>query len=291
MAFRFDQVGRQLDRQTTGATPPNAFLPEDAKERFTDGSDALNGYMPGYSTLIEIFASRYFFVLNGCDYDYESVVTMIVRPLGWGCRAAFYLSSALFLLMAYVHARNPLFEYSSFSRERNDEGTLQQDPTDIFEWFVAFVFGAWCVAIVTEVLSYMVGRGGAARPYAGQCSAFPFVLFNRTAVASNSGRCCIFATLFVFYGLFAFAAVVAVRTAIAHTFITRNLFFAIVLAAFTAFQLLGALADSVSLGGIDGLAVMNRPASWLAALRMIVVMPVLVITSACFVIMSFPSYS
>ena len=290
MAFRFDQVGRALDSHT-GTVPPKSFLPNDAKSRFSDGSDALHGYMPGYSTLLEIFASRYFFILNACDYEYESVLTMVMRPVGWGCRFAFYASSVLFLIMAYVHERNPLFEYSSFSRERDDEGTLQNDPTDIFEWFVTFVYGVWCVAIVTEVLSYMVGRGGGARPYAGQCSAFPFVLFNRTAISGNYGRCCMFAALLVFYTLFACAAAAAMRTVIAHMFITRNVYFAITLGAFTAFQLLAALADAVSLGGVDGLAVMNRPASWLASLRMIVLQPILVITSVALILMCFPTYA
>lgn len=291
MAFRFDHVGRALDASSTGAVPPKSFLPNDAKERFTDGSDALRGYMPGYSTLLEIFASRYYFVLNACDYDYESVVTMVMRPVGWGCRMAFYASSAVFLVMAYLHQRNPLFEYSSFSRERDNEGTLQSDPTDVFEWFVGFVYSVWCVAIATEVLTYMVGRGGAARPYAGQCAAFPLVLFNRTAVASDSARCCIFAALLVFYIAFAFAAAVVLRTVIAHMFITRNVYFAIIFGTFTAFQLFGSLADALSLGGIDGLAVMNRPASWLASVRMIILQPVLVITSVSLIIMCFPSYT
>jgi hypothetical protein len=292
-SFSFADVGRTLDARAAaiGAAPPKTFLPKDAKERYTDGSDGLRGHMPGHASLIEILASRYYYVANGCDYENESLLTMALRVLGWGGRLAFYVFSLVFVLMAMAHERNPLGEYMRFSRERDTEGTLRDDPTDIFEAFVYFVFGVWVVAIASEMLSYLVGRAGASRPYGGQCSVFPLLLFNRVALDAEDGRCCWVLALMLFYLAAGALATVMLHTMVGHVFVTRNLWMAILLGMMTAFQLLGALADAVSLGGIDGLSVGNKPASWVASVRIIVVMPVLVITSVALIIMSFPTYS
>ena len=289
-SFSFGDVGRALDaRSATGAVPPKAVLPDDAKSRFYDGSDQLRGHVPGYASLMEILASRYFYVLNCCDYDAESLLTIIIRPLGWGARLAFYIFSVVFAIMAMYHTNNPMLQYT-FSRERDAEGTLRDDPTDIFEWAVYGIFVVWVVSIATEMLSYLVGRG-VGRPYSGQCSTFPLLLFNRVAMPSESGRCCFYVLLAFWYIGAALFATAMMHTIVSHMFVTRNLFFAILFAVLTAFQLLAALADAVSIGGIDGLTVSNRPGSWLASFRVIVMAPIQTIASVAFIILCFPSYA
>jgi hypothetical protein len=289
-SFSFGDVGRALDaRSATGAAPPKAFLPSDAKNRFYDGSDQLRGHVPGHASLIEILASRWFYVLNCCDYQSESVITMVLRPLGWGSRLAFYAFSAVFMLMSMNHESNPLLQYT-FSRERDGEGTLRNDDSDIFEPFVYAIFAIWVFSIATEMLSYLVGRG-AGRPHAKQCSAFPIVLFNRVAIPAESSRCCFYVLLALWYVGATLFATAMLHTIISHLFVTRNFYFAVLFAVLTAFQLLAALADAVSIGGIDGLAVSNRPGSWLASMRVVVLLPIQVIGSVAFIILCFPSYA
>ena len=128
VALNFDKT---LGTRATGAAPPASFLPEDAKERFTDGSDGLRGHLPGYSSLVEIIASRYHFMLNGCVYGEETCVPMFFRPIGWGARLSFFLFSAIFCVMAYMRDTNVIGQYG-FSRERDAEGVLTNSDEDAF---------------------------------------------------------------------------------------------------------------------------------------------------------------
>jgi hypothetical protein len=280
-SFSFDQVGKALT--ATGAAPPKSFLPPDAKERFTDGSDSIAGHLPGDSTLLEVFASRYFFVLNCCDYQYESIVTMTLRPLGWGCRIGLFLTSVIFCVMAAMRDVNIIQEYT-LSRERDTEGTLRNDESDMFESYVHAVFAVWCVSIVLEMFTYLVGRGSSQKPHEGQCSAFPAFLLNRVSIGGeeNEGRCFLAMLMMVWFLGFAASAIVMVYSVMAHCFVTRNPWMLGFFGLMMGFEFFAALADAVSIGGIDGLAVMNRPASWLASLRIVIVLPVQIIFSAFF---------
>ena len=287
--LRFDLGGGKA----TGAVPPQAFLPKDAKERFNDGSDGLRGYMPGYSSLVEILASRYHFVVNGCTYGDENCIPMLLRPLGWGLRLAFFAFSAVFVLMCMTRETSPIGQYG-FSRERTDEGVLENDDTDAFEWFVYVVYGIWVISILTEVGSYLVGRGGGGkRPHYGQCSAFPLTLANRVAINGDGEdglRCVQGLFLLVWFLGFGVLASVMLFVTMSNMFVTRNVYFAWLFVAFIAANVLGALSDGLSIGGIDGLAVQNRPASWLASLRVVVVVPVTLVFSLFFLWMVSPPW-
>jgi len=280
--FTFDNSGR-----STGVLPPKSFLPADAKNRYFDGSDGMRGYLPGDSSLVEILASRYRYVFNGFEHGDENFILMFIRPLGWGFRFAFYMFSLVFIVISMMRSPNPINQYT-FSRERDFEGTLKNDDTDAFEWFVYTVYVTWVVTILTEVLSYLVGRGGGGKkPHGGQCSAFPLTLFNRVSVPGGADdlRCLHgFVLLVFFFGIGASASTM-IYTTISHMFVKRNIFFMWLFVAFICFQAFGALSDAISIGGIDGLAVQNKPAAYLSAFRMIVIMPITVIISIffCFV--------
>ena len=135
---------------------PRDFLPNDAKERFFDDSHGLRGYLPGNSSIFEILASRYHYIVNGCDYSHEeSFLPMVLRPIGWGFRLAFYAFSFVFIIMSMMRETSPIQQYS-FSREKG----LETDNSDSFQWFVTFSYVAWILTIVSEVLTYVIGRGG-----------------------------------------------------------------------------------------------------------------------------------
>lgn len=277
MTFNFRPVGRQLE--VTGAVP-KSFLPRDAKDRFSDGSQGLKGHLPGEASFFEVIASRYYYILGCCDYN-EGCMVFSVRVVGWGCRIAFYASSVLFCILSAARGeRNAIGQYG-FSRERNDGGVLANDQSDIFEWFVYATFIVWCVSIATEMFSYLVGRGSK-RPHDEQISVFPFVMFNRVSLGDDDQRCCIALAMLVWFLGLAAAAIVAVHTIVAHAFVTRNMYIIWLLVLFAGFELLAALADAVSIGTIDGLAVQNRNASWMASVRVVAILPIQIIFSAFF---------
>jgi len=297
-SLRFDKT---IGTPSVGAAPPSSFLPDDAKQRFTDGSDGLRGYLPGYSSLLEILASRYHYILNGCEYGEETCIPMLFRPIGWGCRLAFFLFSAVFCVMAMMRDTNPIGQYT-FSRERDGEGVLKDDDTDAFEWFVYVTYGAWVTSILTEVLTYLVGRGGGGKKaHSHQCSAFPLTLCNRVSIGGSAedaanyddadGMHCLQGMfLFVWFLGFGAMASAMLYTTISHMFVKRNVYFAWLFVVFVGFTVLSTLSDALSLGGIDGLVVQNRLASWLAALRVIVVVPVTVIFSLFFLWLCAPPW-
>ena len=291
VALNFDKT---LGTRATGAAPPASFLPEDAKERFTDGSDGLRGHLPGYSSLVEIIASRYHFMLNGCVYGEETCVPMFFRPIGWGARFSFFLFSAIFCVMAYMRDTNVIGQYG-FSRERNAEGVLINSDEDAFEWFVYVVYGTWVISIVTEVLTYIVGRGGGGKKaHEYQCSAFPLTLFNRVSIGGSKdddgGQCFQGVILLVWFLGFGTMASVMLFATMAQMFVTRNVYFAWLFVVFIVSNALGALADALSLGGIDGIAVQNRWASHLAAVRIVVIVPVCVLFSLFFLWLCSPPW-
>ena len=74
-------------------------------------------------------------------------------------------------------------------------------------------------------------------------------------------------------------------------FVTRNVWFAWLFVALLTAEILGGLSDALSLGGIDGLAVENRPASWLAAFRVVIILPILLIFSLFFLWLCSPPWT
>ena len=289
MAFTFKTVVGK----PTGAAPPKEFLPADARERFYDGSDGIRGYLPGQSSLLEILASRYHYIINGCEYHHdENFVLMILRPIGWGCRLAFYLFSVVFLVIAMMRDQNPVNQYT-FSRERDAEGVLKNDQTDVFEWFVHFVYIIWVATILTEMLTYLVGRGGGGKnPHKGQCSAFPLTLFNRVSIngGENDLRCIQGIILMVWFLALGASASTMLYATISHMFVKRNIYFMFLFVVFICFEAFAALADAISIGGIDGLAVQNKPVSWIVSFRVIVMIPVTTIVSIFFCVLCNPPW-
>ena len=292
--------GQQRPSAQTGAVlPPKDWLPSDAKDRFDDAdASGLNTYLPGDATLLEILASRVFYTLNGCMYDFEeNFIIMMLRPIGWGCRMALFLFSLIFCVMAIGRDTNPIGQYS-FSRERDDDGVLKNgttDDSDVFQWFVWLTFGIWAVSIATSAMTYLAGRYGAKQPYAGQlCASFPFVFCNRTAIDDEGGdgtRCGMMLILTVWFLGNAAAALAVVYTAMSHMYVKRNAYFAYLLLVLLALVVLGTLADALSLGGPTGIYVQSRSASWLASLRAVVIVPVQVIFTGFFVWLCDPPWS
>ena len=288
--FRF-QLG---SASYTGATkPPQEWLPNDAKKRFYDtDADGMGAYLPGHSTLLEVLASRVYYVLNGCLYaDQENFIIMFLRPVGLGLRAAFFLSSIIFCFLSFSMSTNPIFQYS-FSRERNSEGVLMNDQTDVFEWFVYAVYFVWLISIGSCALSYLLGRG-AKQPYAQQCSSFPFLLCNRVSIDGGDGdgsACGSMVLLMIWFLGLSAAASVAVGTAISHTFVTRNVLFSYLLLVFLGMSVMGTLADALSIGGPQGISVQSKAASWIASARVVVIVPVQVIFTVFFLLMCSPPW-
>jgi hypothetical protein len=278
--------------KTTGVAPPKAFLPADAKERYYDESDGLRGYLPGGSSLLEILASRYHYIINGCEYGDENFVLMFLRPVGWGCRLAFYLFSVVFLVIAMMRDTNPISQYT-FSRERDAEGVLKNDQTDVFEWFVYVTYIVWVATILTEILTYLVGRGGGGkRPHDGQCSAFPLTLFNRVSLPGGADdiRCAHGMILLLWFLALGASASTMLYATISHMFVKRNSYFMWLFVVFICFEAFAALSDAISIGGIDGLAVQSKPASWLVSFRVVIMMPVTVIVSIFFCVLCNPPW-
>ena len=289
MAFTFKTV---VGNPTGAAAPPKAFLPADARDRFYDGSDGLRGYLPGNSSLLEILASRYHYVVNGCEYGDENFVLLFLRPVGWGCRLAFYLFSVVFLVIAMMRDTNPVGQYT-FSRERDAEGVLKNDQTDAFEWFVYATYIVWVATIATEVLTYIVGRGGGGKnPHNGQCSAFPLTFFNRVSIngGENDLRCAHGMILLVWFLALGASASTMLYTVLSHMFVKRNSYFMWLFVVFVGFESFAALSDAISIGGIDGLAVQNKPASYLVSFRVVIMLPITVIISIFFCILCNPPW-
>jgi len=274
-------------------TPPQAWLPSDAKTRFDDDDiSGIRGYLPGHATLIEIIASRIYYVLNGCFYAEveENFIIMALRPIGYGCRMAFFMSSVIFCFLTLTCTTNPIKQYN-FSRERNPEGVLENDGSDPFEWFVYLTYLSWVISIFSSVLTYLIGRIGSKNPYRGQfCAGFPFMFCNRTSIDDENGSnfCWMIALVVWFVGLAACASIF-VFTAISHTFVKRNIYFSWVLVVLLSLMAFGTLADALSLGGPTGIYVQNRAASWLASLRIVVISPIQVILTVFFLILCAPA--
>ena len=254
----------------------------------------MRSYLPGHASLIEIVASKAYYVLNGCLYEEEeNFIIMMLRPVGWGCRIAFYLVSLVFCFLSLTRSTNPIFQYS-FSRERNAEGALENDETDAFEWFVYVTYGTWVLSILTAMLTYLVGRYGAKNPYSSQyCASFPFIFCNRTAIHNEDDdgtRCGMMLLLTIWFLGNAVAASIFVYAAMSHTFVKRNVYFAWLLVVLLALVAMGTLADALSLGGPTGIYVQSRAASWLASLRAVVIVPLQVIFTLFFVWMCNPPW-
>ena len=290
MSFKF-----VIPTKTGGPAPPLEYLPKDAKKRFVDGSGGLRGRLPGHCSFVEVIADRYFYMLNGCEYHEETFLPMLLRPIGWGLRMALFLFSIVFVILANVKEHQVIGQYG-FSRERDAEGVLVNSNEDAFEWFVYLIYGLWVVSLTSETFSYLLGRGGGGRKaHAGQCSAFPLTLFNRVSIGGSEdddGGQCFQATLLLVWWIgLTVTTSILLHTVISAMFVTRNVWFAWLFVALLTAEILGGLSDALSLGGIDGLAVENRPASWLAAFRVVIILPILLIFSLFFLWLCSPPWT
>jgi hypothetical protein len=240
----------------------------------------LSAYMAPNSSFLEIVASRVYYTINGCLWaEEENFVVMFLRPIGWGLRGAMYLFSVIFLFMSLEQEKNPVFMYG-FSRERDEEGVLQDDSSDMFEWFVYLVYSIWITSILTEVLSYLVGRyeqTGKSKEF----THFPFIFCNRASLR-DSGWLWLLSVTVWFLGLGAAASIV-MHTVVAHGYVKRNNVVLWMMVALTACSAAGTLADALSLGGPTGIRAQSHAASWLSALRVVVILPLQIIFSGFFV--------
>ena len=281
----------------TRAKPPQDWMPRDAKGRFDDRDvGGLRSYLPGEASFIEVLTSQVYYVLNGCIYeDGDNLIIMLLRPLGWGCRMAFFLSSVIFFVLAMTRSTNPITQYS-LSRHRDDDGVLTNSTAvDAFDWFVLTTFVLWVVSIASTVSTYLIGRYGAKNPYSTQlCAVFPFVLCNRTAIHDQGGdgtRCAFMLGLSLWFLGLAAAASVMVFTVMSHVYVKRNVYFAWLLVVLLALMVFASLADAISIGGPSGIYTQSRPASWIVALRSILILPVQIIFTGFFLWMSKPPWN
>lgn len=281
----------------TGATlPPSKWMPNDARNRFDkEDIDGMKAYLPGEASLIEIMASRVYYVLNGCIYDDDdNFVVMGIRPIGWGCRMAYFLFSVIFCFYTLTLDTNPIGKYN-FSRGRSTEGELTGKSSDPFEAFVIATYVLWVLSIVTSAFTYLAGRYSAKNPYKGQfCASFPFLLCNRTAIHDddhNGTRCLLMLALTVWWLGLATAASAVVYTIMSHMYVKRNIYFAWLLVTLLCFVVLATLADTLSLGGPTGIYVQSRQASWVASFRAVVLVPVQVIFTLFFLWLCNPPWT
>ena len=284
------------DPSTDATLPPSQWMPKDARNRFDrEDVDGMKAYLPGDASMVEIMASRVYYVLNGCVYDDEdSFVVMGIRPLGWGCRMAFFLFSVIFCFYTLMLDTNPIGKYN-FSRGRNAEGELTGSSSDPFEAFVTATYGVWVVSIATAVFTYIAGRYNAKNPYNGQfCASFPFMFCNRTAIHDdehNGTRCLLMLALTVWWLGLAAAASAVVYTIMAHMYVKRNVCFSWLLITLLGFVVLATLADTLSLGGPTGIYVQSRQAAWIASIRAVVLVPVQVILTIFFIWLCNPPWT
>jgi len=277
-------------RSTVGAPaePKREWLPSDAKDRFgKDSYFGVSAYLGGHASCLELTASRLFYVLNSCSYyAIETYIVSGLRVLGWGARFAFFLASIVFCLYSLTTNVNPILHFSSFSRTRDTENELTTN-NDPMLWFVQSVFYLWIASIGTLVFSYIADRFGRT-PHQGQCSEFPLVLFNRSPIASGDGRCCAAAVVIGYFVGLGVAAAFVLHTCISHSYVARNHDFMILLGIFLGFDVLGAVADAISIGSIDGLRVTSSTVSWLVSFRMLIIVPIEIIFSVFFIWMCLP---
>jgi hypothetical protein len=112
---------------------------------------------------------------------------------------------------------------------------LKNDQTDAFEWFVYATYIVWVATILTEILTYLVGRGGGGkRPHDGQCSAFPLTLFNRVSLPGGADdlRCAHGMILLVWFLALGASASTMLYTVLSHMFVKRNSYFMWLFVAF-----------------------------------------------------------
>jgi len=273
---------------------PESYLFNESKNRFKKNVDGLRSYMPGHASLLEIMAARVYYTLNMCVYDgKESCVISVLRVLGYACRLAFYLTSILFVLYCTMMSSvDVLFSYS-FSRDKvNDElrkDSVSEDPAVMFLWFV---FALWVVSIVTCMSTYVLGRFGR-QGYDTQCMSAPFCLCIRSPLPSKFGtgnRCLAAMVLLVWFAVLGAVASTTVYSIMAHIFVKRNVWFSWLLGLFTVFVFGGALADALSIGGIDGIRVTSPMASYIAAFRIVVIVPLQIVSTAAFLIATHPPW-
>jgi hypothetical protein len=247
----------------------------------------MDSYIDGDATVLEITSARLYHALNGYEpWDAEeNFVIMLVRPIGWGLRGAMHLFCVLFCFLSLTKQTNPIFYYG-FSRERDSEGTLHDDSSDVFEWYVYCVYILWVLSIASEAFSYLVGRYSAVKPRdSDACTAVPWVFFNRSPVDAGCGV--ILALTVWFLGLAASAAIVA-HTVVSHSYVKRNHATLWLFAALVGCTVAGTVADALSIGGPTGIRASSKGASWLASLRVVVLVPMLFIFSCFFVWLCLP---
>jgi hypothetical protein len=247
----------------------------------------MDAYIDGNASFLEVVTARVYHAMNGFESwsSEENFVIMILRPLGWGLRGALYLFSVLFCFLSLTKEVNPIFYYG-FSRERDAEGMLHDDSSDIFEWYVYLVYALWLLSIATEMFSYLLGRYSGAKPKGDDlCTAIPYVFFNRAPIYSN---CALVLALTVWFTGLAASAAIVIHTVVSHSYVKRNHATLWLFAALLGCTVGGALADALSLGGPTGIRANSRVASFLAAFRVVVVVPLLVIFGVFFVWLCLP---
>lgn len=287
-------IGLPNQMPITAAKPPKEWMPRDAKDRFYDKElGGLRSYLPGEASFLEVLTSRIYFTLNGCLYEEgDNWIITLLRPIGWGARMALFLFSFIFIGLSLTRSVNPIGQYT-LSRERDADGVLTNSDADTFEWFVYLTFFVWVLSILTSTLTYLGGRYGAKQPYSTQlCASFPFIFCNRTAIHDNGDgtRCGLMLILTAWFLTCAAATSAVAYTVISHTFVKRNVYFAWLLVAMLAMMTFASIADSLSIGGSNGIYVQSRVASWLVALNAIVIVPLQIIVTVFFVWMANPPW-
>ena len=293
MALRFAQNAAATGQKR----PPEQWFNRDAKDRFNQTDfDGMRSWMPGESTLIEILASRIYFVLNGCWYSNEHYLLYLLRVVGWGARMGLVLSSLIFCVMAMA-SDTPVVTMYKFSRGRDAEGNYTGTSNDPFEAFVFVTFLLWIVVSLNTMLSYLTGRFGLAKKaYDGEfCASFPFYFCNRTSLTNNSNGdgtlCCAWVAMLLWWLAISASILITAYTAIAHTYATRNEWFSYLLLTMAGFEVLGSLADAISLGGPTGISAHSHTAAWFVSINAVIFVPCLAVCVVGVFLMSNPPWA
>ena len=78
-------------------------------------------------------------------------------------------------------------------------------------------------------------------------------------------------------------ASIVMHTVVSHGYVKRNHLVLWMMVALTACSAAGTIADAISIGGPSGIKAQSHAASWLAALRVVVIMPLQIIFGFFFV--------
>lgn len=240
---------------------------------------------------VEVVAVRIAQWLNGCvslDWAYESCIVTFVRETGPGFRVGCFLSSFYIVVLAGFYLEKPLlFQYD-----------IHHPNGDMAFGNVTLVvtFYVWTIDLAMLALSYYLIRHNGTPTQPGEEGEFtPFYRIATRRLREQRDREPVTAYKATMRGFFAFLftlyfffGVLAVHTVLSHMYLTKNVWFAWLLALMAAMALVSSVDDLTNIGSPWGIQEASKTASVLLSFRALFLIPLTLICSATAVAASFP---